>query len=241
MINKKTKSKMIKATISIIIVTMIVCIGISNKTKIKIEAEENKQIESSKEIKNKKEENKKEPIIYKSNLAIEIEDKYINKIYDNIKNEYKYVTKDKIRYAFNSARNRMPEEQCLMSEYYTKVALILATMEAESGFQKINSKTQDYGLMQINEIAIPTLINNLGDDVIYLKTNDAHNVEAGSYIIDICYNKAKEKHSDNIIWWTYAYYNRGLYFENEPWDYNQTNKRSSSLIKRYNKYHEMLI
>ena len=59
-------------------------------------------------------------------------------------------------------------------------------------------------------------------------------------MITLCYNKAKKKHPSNVIWWTYAYYNRGLYFENYSYNYNQANRNSQKFIKVYNKYRKDL-
>lgn len=190
---------------------------------------------------------------YSPELAIELQDAQIDTIYKNNKKAHPNISKYKIERAFISARNRMPKKTyCTMEDYYKRVALILATMETESDFKKINCRnsngTIDYGIMQINSSVIPTIKKALGSKVSCLKTKNSHNIEAGSYeIITLCYNKAKKNHPSNVIWWTYAYYNRGLYFENTyGWKYNrsavykQANTRSQIFIKKYNRYYKDL-
>lgn len=190
---------------------------------------------------------------YSPELAIELQDAQIDRIYKNNKKAHPSISKYKIKRAFISARNRMPKKTyCTMGDYYQRVALILATMETESNFKQINCRnsngTIDYGIMQINSSIIPTIKKALGSKVSCLKTKNSHNIEAGSYeIISLCYNKAKKNHSDNVIWWTYAYYNRGLYFENTyGWKHNrsaiyrQANARSQIFIKKYNRYYKDL-
>lgn len=189
---------------------------------------------------------------YSPELAIELQDAQIDRIYRNNKKAHPGISKYEIKRAFISARNRMPKKYCTMKDYYTRVALILATMETESDFRKINHRNSngsiDYGVMQVNSSVIPTIKKALGSKVTYLKTRTSHNIEAGSYeIISLCYNKAKKKHSGNTIWWTYAYYNRGLYFENTyGWKHNrsaiykQANARSKIFINKYNRYYKDL-
>lgn len=169
-----------------------------------------------------------------------ISSKKINTIYKHNKKAHPSISKYKIKRAAITAKNRSSKKTST-SEYKRKVALLLATMEVESDFKMINHRnsngTIDYGIMQINSSVIPTIKKAMGNKVSKLKTNVAHNIEAGSYeIITLCYNKAKKKHPNNVIWWTYAYYNRGLYFENYSYNYNQANARSQKFIKVYKRY-----
>lgn len=160
-----------------------------------------------------------------------------------ISSTYKSINMDIINCAFNSAKNRMPDAS--ENEYNTMVALHLAVMEVETGFKPNtigkNTSTFDYGIMQVNE----TAINHAKDYLDNPYLNEfilADNVEIGSAIIDQCYRQALEKHpGENTIWWMYAYYNRGLYFENYSWDFVQANARSNKFIQKYNSYYNILI
>ena len=82
--------------------------------------------------------------------------------------------------------------------------------------------------------------------------NKSDNVESGSWEVYDCYIQAKEKHPEDVIWWTYAYYNRGKYFENQDaWKnsnnpnykemHKQANARSSKFKEHYNFYYNELI
>lgn len=150
--------------------------------------------------------------------------------------------------AFKSTENRV------MEEYIRTAALILATMETETNFKHIVSTnkngTVDYGIMQVNEVVVPHLREALGDHLDPIH-NRNHNVEGGSYEIYECYLKAKDKHPEDVIWWTYAYYNRGLYFEGtDAWKnpnnpnykrvHKQANTRSNIFKDSYNAYYEAL-
>lgn len=150
--------------------------------------------------------------------------------------------------ALKSTENR------LMDEYIRIASLVLATMETESGFRHITSEnnngTKDHGIMQVNDVVIPHVKDALGDWIDPINNKD-HNVEAGSYEIYECYLKAKEKHPEDVIWWTYAYYNRGLYFESkDTWRnpnnphykavHKQADTRSKIFKEKYNAYYEIL-
>lgn len=150
--------------------------------------------------------------------------------------------------ALKSTENRV------MDEYVRTAALILATMETETNFKYIvntnNNGTKDYGIMQVNEVVVPHLKEALGDWIDPINNNN-HNVEGGSYEIYECYLKAKDKHPEDVIWWTYAYYNRGLYFEGtDAWKnpshpsyekvHKQANVRSNIFKDSYNAYYEAL-
>lgn len=170
-----------------------------------------------------------------------ISSKKINTIYKHNKKAHPSISKYKIKRATITAKNRSSKNTST-SEYKRKVAILLATMEVESDFKMINHRnsngTIDYGIMQVNSSVIPTIRKAMGSKVANgLKYNISDNIEAGSYeMITLCYNKAKKKHPNNVIWWTYAYYNRGLYFENYSYNYNQANTRSQKFIKIYKKY-----
>lgn len=170
-----------------------------------------------------------------------ISNKKINTIYKHNKKAHPNISKYKIERAAITAKNRSSKKTST-SEYKKKVALILATMEVESNFKMINHRNNngsiDYGIMQVNSSMIPTIRKVMGSKIANgLKYNISDNIEAGSYeIITLCYNKAKQKHPNNVIWWTYAYYNRGLYFENYSYNYKQANTRSQKFIKVYKRY-----
>ena len=66
------------------------------------------------------------------------------------------------------------------------------------------------------------------------------NIKMGSWEIYRCLSKAQEKHPNNEIWWFYAYYNRGLWFENRSYDYNEANQRSKKFINIFNNYFNIL-
>lgn len=159
-----------------------------------------------------------------------------------ISSTYKNINMDIINCAFNSAKNRVPNAS--EDEYNTMVALHLAVMEVETGFTPntigYNSTTMDYGIMQVNETAIEhaqKYLNNYSLNEFVL----ADNVEIGSAIIYQCYEQAIEKHpNENTIWWMYAYYNRGLYFENYSWNFAEANARSNKFIQKYNSYYNIL-
>lgn len=150
--------------------------------------------------------------------------------------------------ALNSTENR------IMDEYLRVTALVLATMETESNFKYIENtnanNTTDYGIMQVNDVAIPHIKEALGEHMDPANNKD-HNVEGGSWEIYECYLKAKDKHPEDVIWWTYAYYNRGQYFENtDAWKnpnnpsyndvHNQANVRSEKFKESYNAYYNAL-
>lgn len=150
--------------------------------------------------------------------------------------------------ALNSTENR------IMDEYIRVAALVLATMETETGFKHMVHEnangTKDYGIMQVNEVVVSHLKEALGEHIDPIN-NKNHNVEGGSWEIYECYLKAKDKHPEDVIWWTYAYYNRGMYFENtEAWKnknhpshekvHKQADIRSNKFKECYNAYYEAL-
>lgn len=151
--------------------------------------------------------------------------------------------------ALKSSENR------ILDEYIRTTALVLATMNTESNFKyKTNNNsnnTKDYGIMQVNDVVIPHLREALGEDLDPIN-NRNDNVEGGSWEIYECYSKAKDKHPEDVIWWTYAYYNRGLYFENtDAWKnrknpsyeavHKQADARSKIFKDAYTFYYNELI
>lgn len=151
--------------------------------------------------------------------------------------------------ALKSAENRV------LDEYIRVTALVLATMNTESNFSyKTNENpngTKDYGIMQVNDVVIPHLKEALRENIDPIN-NKSDNVESGSWEIYDCYLQAKEKHPEDVIWWTYAYYNRGKYFENQDiWKnrnnpnykavHEQANVRSTIFKEAYEFYYNELI
>lgn len=173
----------------------------------------------------------------------EIQNELIDGIYNKVNKEHEHITKYKIKRSFISAKTRLKDKDNLTyEEYYNVVALILATMETESDFRNITyyntNGSIDYGIMQVNTSIISEIEDDLGN--LDIENSKKDNIEAGSWEIYSCYEKALNKHPDNIIWWTYAYYNRGKYFENYNYDYDQANVRSKIFIKKYNKYYDLI-
>lgn len=150
--------------------------------------------------------------------------------------------------ALKSAENRV------LDEYMRLTALVLATMNTESNFTyKTNTNpngSKDYGIMQVNDSVIPYLKEALGENIDPIN-NKNHNVESGSWEIYDCYVQAKDKHPEDVIWWTYAYYNRGKYFENtDTWKnpkhpnydavHKQADVRSKIFKEAYEFYYDKL-
>lgn len=183
-----------------------------------------------------------------SNLRA-IREELIVTIKDTVKQRKNEIKDVDVLRALKSTENR------IMDEYIRVASLILATMETETNFKDIDCKntngTIDHGIMQVNDAIIPHVKEALGDWLDPANNND-HNVEAGSWEIYECYLKAKDKHPEDVIWWTYAYYNRGQYFEyTDAWKnpnnpnyktvHNQANVRSNKFKECYNSYYEALI
>ena len=164
------------------------------------------------------------------------------KLLKQAKKSNKNANMKMIDYAFDSADNRKSMEKG-MNEYLKLVAMHLAIMEIESNFNNSvickNPTTLDIGIMQVNTSVINYIRKGLENQ--YLNPYDLKdNIEMGSYELYTCYKKAKKNHPSNALWYTYAYYNRGLYFEKYSWNYNQTNKRSMKFIKAFNKYYKCM-
>lgn len=164
------------------------------------------------------------------------------KLLKQAKKSNKNANMEMIDYAFESADNRKSMEKD-MNDYLKLVAMHLSIMEIESNFNNSvickNPTTLDIGIMQVNTSVVNYIRKGLKDQSLN-PYNLKDNVEMGSYELYTCYKKAKKKHPSNILWYTYAYYNRGLYFEKYSWDYDQTNKRSMKFIKAFNKYYKRM-
>ena len=164
------------------------------------------------------------------------------KLLKQAKKSNKNANMKMIDYAFESADNRKSMEKG-MNDYLKLVAMHLSIMEIESNFNNSvickNPTTLDIGIMQVNTSVVNYIRKGLKNQ--YLNPYDLKdNIEMGSYELYTCYKKAKKEHSSNSLWYTYAYYNRGLYFEKYNWNYNQTNKRSMKFIKTFKKYYKCM-
>lgn len=154
----------------------------------------------------------------------------------------KTVNSDMIDLAFKYADDKSPLDNSVR-KYFKMVAIHLAIMEIESNFDNNivcnNLTTKDYGIMQVNTQVIPTARKEL-----YNSSLDPYDLEdnvcMGSWEIYECYKKAKRKHPDKLLWYTYAYYNRGLYFENYNYNYDEADQRSRIFIKSFYKYFNIL-
>ena len=254
-LNKKT---MIKILVGLLIATNIgtgSLLAIKNSELKQANIDKQESIVDTKETIDKLiKENKDltEKLSYKINSESDI-----RVIREDLIDEIKQVVSDKqmkvadidILRALNSTEDR------IMEEYIRVLSLILATMETETNFRHMVNEntngTKDYGIMQVNDVIIPYVKDGLGEWIDPINNKD-HNVQAGSYEIHECYLKAKEKHPEDVIWWTYAYYNRGMYFEGtDAWKnpnnpnykkvHNQANVRSQKFKESYNAYYEALI
>lgn len=253
----KNKERILKAIIGVLIATNIISFGqyivkcneLSDekvahqqtiervKEEIQVILEETKKLEEKASIK----------INSESDIRVIREDliENIRKVVEE--RNFKIDEVDILR-ALNSTENR------IMDEYIRVAALVLATMETETGFKHMvhenKNGTVDYGIMQVNEVVVPHLKEALGEHLDPINNKD-HNVEGGSWEIYECYLKAKDKHPEDVIWWTYAYYNRGQYFEStDVWKNSknpnheavkkQADIRSKKFKQCYNAYFEAL-
>lgn len=153
----------------------------------------------------------------------------------------KTVNSKMVDLAFEYAGYKAPKKEN-KREYYRMVAIHLTIMELESNFNNSiicnNGSTKDYGIMQVNTMVIPEAKKALKDyslDVFNLRDN----VKMGSWEINLCYKKAKKLHPESTLWWTYAYYNRGMYFKLNSYNYKETNQRSQKFISTYKKYFKL--
>ena len=227
------------------------CSLASNKIALEAEKETTKKLKEEISIlasENKKLEEEAAIVINSTSDIRLIRDDLIDAIKEVVESRNRDIKDVDILRALNSTENR------IMDEYVRIASLILATMETESNFKYItnenNNGTTDYGIMQVNDVVIPHLKEALGNYIDPVNNKD-HNVEGGSYEIYECYLKAKDKHPEDVIWWTYAYYNRGQYFEStDSWKnpnnpnykavHEQANVRSNKFKECYNAYYEVL-
>lgn len=240
-------------TIALVASNIMTIISLCSKNK-----ELNSLIHENSNLEKNVKDNKKEIERLKEELSIKmnshsdirlIQPNILEMVDDIVKNHNMNIEQADILRAISSTENR------IMDEYIRILSLILATMEIETNFSyKTNENkngTKDHGIMQVNDSIIPHIKEALGKQLDPVNDKD-HNVEAGSYEIYECYLKAKEKHPEDVIWWTYAYYNRGMFFENtDAWKnhnnprykevHNQANVRSEKFKKVYLKYYNELI
>lgn len=163
------------------------------------------------------------------------------KVLKKAKKVSRTVSSKMIDLAFEYAGYKAPKKEN-KREYYRMVAIHLTIMELESNFDNSiicnNGSTKDYGIMQVNTMVIPEAQKSLKDyslDVFNLRDN----VKMGSWEINLCYKKAKKLHPESTLWWTYAYYNRGMYFKLNTYNYKETNQRSQKFITTYKKYFKL--
>ena len=186
--------------------------------------------------------------LYSIELCEELKAPAVDKVYNVAKKHYKTVKREHIELAYEICKERLePNVDLTMGEFLELFAINVTIMEIESNFNedliRNNPTTKDYGIMQVNSSVIKTAEKELKKKFNILNLLD--NVNVGSWEIYTCFTKAKEKHPDDVLWWSYAYYNRGLYFENtQSWKtgscYDQANSRSQIFIDKFNKYYKIL-
>lgn len=189
-----------------------------------------------------------EKALYSVELCEELKAPAVDKVYNVAKKHYKTVKREHIELAYEICKERLePNVDLTMGDFLELFAINVTIMEIESNFNEDlicnNPTTKDYGIMQVNSTVIKTAEKELKKKFNILNLHD--NVNVGSWEIYTCFIKAKEKHPDNVLWWSYAYYNRGLYFENtQSWKtgscYDQANSRSQIFIDKFNKYYKIL-
>lgn len=185
-----------------------------------------------------------EEAFYSVELAEELKHSVVEKVYNKVVSEYPSAKIECIELAYDVASTRLAEP-FTMKDFFNVFIMNVVIMELESGFNQNtignNPTTKDYGIMQINETTKDMLEDAL-DRKLNIENSLYDNIDAGSYIIFTCYEKALKKHPTDSLWWTYVYYNRGLYVENsDSWkggkSFNQANIRSNKFIETYNKYY----
>lgn len=154
------------------------------------------------------------------------------------------IDKQIIEYAFEEAEIYVDlNDNYTMKDYYEIVSVILATMEVESSFEQnlvcSNVTSVDYGIMQVNSLTVKDMKKVLGSSINDYKYDIKQNIKAGTYEAMLCWEKAKEKHPDDVPFYSYAYYNRGLYYEGRNFNVNERNKRSSKFKNVYYKYFDI--
>lgn len=229
-----------KTIISVIVLSSL---GLNSSIDNAITVKEVKPvIESARTATPKKKVVKSQPITSDEILYKEELKDMKKKLLKQAKKSNKNANMEMIDFAFESADNRKSMEKD-MNDYLKLVAMHLSIMEIESNFNNSvickNPTTLDIGIMQVNTSVVNYIRKGLKNQ--YLNPYDLKdNIEMGSYELYTCYKKAKKNHSSNSLWYTYAYYNRGLYFEKYNWNYNQTNKRSMKFIKTFKKYYKCM-
>lgn len=229
-----------KTIISVIVLSSL---GLNSSIDNAITVKEVKPvIESARTATPKKKVVKSQPITSDEILYKEELKDIKKKLLKQAKKSNKNANMKMIDYVFESADNRKSMEKG-MNDYLKLVAMHLSIMEIESNFNNSvickNPTTLDIGIMQVNTSVVNYIRKGLKNQ--YLNPYDLKdNIEMGSYELYTCYKKAKKEHTSNSLWYTYAYYNRGLYFEKYNWNYNQTNKRSMKFIKTFKKYYKCM-
>lgn len=190
-----------------------------------------------------------EKAFYSEELAEELKQPIIEKVYAEAKKHYKNVRKEYLELAYDVCQNRINDKNPLtMKEFLNLFILNVSIMEVESNFieniKGVNSTTTDHGIMQVNSSVIKTAEKELGRKL-DVRNNLYDNIDTGSWEIFECYSKAEKNHPDNVLWWTYVYYNRGLFVENtKSWKtgaaYIQANERSRIFLETYNKYYNCM-
>lgn len=222
-----------KKGILLLIITSMLLLTSESKP-IKVLADEKKQEKISSEKSKRVTSNKQ---LYGTWI-----DQLKEKIYKKARKSSKTVTREIIDLAFDAAENKVALNKN-MKEHLKLVAIHLAVMEIESNFDNSiinhNPTTDDYGIMQVNSSVIKYCMKGIGDNTLNVFDLE-DNIQMGSFEIYECYKKAKEEHPDNVIWWFYAYYNRGMFFEQYDWNYDDADHNSKIFIKKYNKYFRIL-
>lgn len=251
------KRRIIKVLVGALLVASVAITGVvlqkNKELETELKSNNNKIVKLETKVKSltSEKESLEEDLSYEINSESDIRiirDDLIEAINKIVKDRNRNIEDIDILRALNSTENR------IMDEYIRIAALILATMEIESNFKYINctnnNGTVDHGIMQVNDAIIPHIKEALGDHIDPINSKD-DNVEAGSWEIYECYLRAKDKHPEDVIWWTYAYYNRGMYFEStDAWKnpknpnykavHEQANARSNKFKESYNAYYEAL-
>lgn len=229
-----------KTIISVIVLSSL---GLNSSIDNAITVKEVKPvIKSARTVTPKKKVVKSQPITSDEILYKEELKDMKKKLLRQAKKSNKNANMKMIDYAFESANNRKSMEKD-MNDYLKLVAMHLSIMEIESNFNNSiickNPTTLDIGIMQVNTSVVNYIRKGLKNQYLnpYILKD---NIEMGSYELYTCYKKAKKSHPSNALWYTYAYYNRGLYFEKYNWNYNQTNKRSMKFIKTFKKYYKCM-
>lgn len=119
---------------------------------------------------------------------------------------------------------RQAKDYCLPKE------LIYAIIETESNFKAdVISKTDDYGLMQINKINHQWLEDTLG---VTNLLNPYQNIMAGVYILNEQYNKSNGDLHRSLMAYNYGYGQASKYWKKGIFESSYSRK----VIQRYETY-----